>query len=409
LGGSLTGAGGPGPDPHGPAVDLLPGSAVVSRKLAINRLRERRPLDQAAVDRFLARHDVPIVEGSRCTFLFRGQVDEVVLVHRTVGLPDRLPMRRLRDTDVWYVVVELPERSRFEYQLELIRGEHRERINDPLNHRQAHSPMGAVSVCYARGYEVPEWTRPDPESRPGSLTELMVPSRALRRDCRVTVYLPARFRQTTRYPLLIVHDGSDYLGYAAAKTVLDNLIHRLDMAETVVAFIDPGDRLAEYADSPAHARYVSAELLPRLEAELPLIGEPPARALMGCSFGAVASLSTAYRYPHHWGALLLQSGSFVFTDIGNDHGGGPVFEPVVRFVNRYRAAPRKVAERLFVSCGVYEPLIVRNRSMVPTFEAAGMTVRYVEARDGHSWENWRDRLREGLSWVFPGPQKLFYE
>ena len=64
---------------------------------------------------------------------------------------------------------------------------------------------------------------------------------------------------------------------------------------------------------------------------------------------------------------------------------------------------------VFVSCGVYEPLIVRNRSMVPTFESAGMTVRYVEARDGHSWENWRDRLREGLSWIFPGPQKFFYE
>jgi enterochelin esterase family protein len=47
--------------------------------------------------------------------------------------------------------------------------------------------------------------------------------------------------------------------------------------------------------------------------------------------------------------------------------------------------------------------------MVPTFEAAGMAVRYVEARDGHSWENWRDRLREGLSWIFPGPQKFYYE
>ena len=40
----------------------------VVAKLAINRLRERRPLDEAAVDRFLARHEVTIVEGSRCTF-----------------------------------------------------------------------------------------------------------------------------------------------------------------------------------------------------------------------------------------------------------------------------------------------------------------------------------------------------
>ena len=244
---------------------------------------------------------------------------------------------------------------------------------------------------------------------PGRWCDLVVPSRALRRDCPVTLYLPARFRRTARYPLLIVHDGGDYLQYAAAKTVLDNLIHRLDVAEIVAAFIYPGDRLAEYANSAAHARFLTAELLPRLEEELPLAGTPSGRCLMGSSFGAVAALATAYRHPETYGSLLLQSGSFVFTDIGHDHGGGPPFEPVVRFVNRYRSAPRRVADRVFVSCGVYEPLIVPNRSMVPVFEAAGMAVRYVEARDGHSWENWRDRLREGLSWIFPGPQKFIYE
>jgi enterochelin esterase-like enzyme len=377
-----------------------------SRKLAINRLRERRPLGSAAVDRFLVRYEVPIVEGARCTFLYRGEADEVFLIHRIFGLPDHLPLRRLRGTDLWYVVLELPEGSRVEYQLEVVLGERRERINDPLNSHLAHSPMGSSSVCYAAGHQIPDWTRFDPDARPGSLTDLVVPSRALRRDCPVTLYRPARFRRTARYPLLIVHDGGDYLKYAAAKTVLDNLIHRLDVAELVAAFVYPGDRLAEYANSAAHARFLTAELLPRLEADLPLGG---ARCLMGSSFGAVASLSTAYRYPAVYGSLLLQSGSFVFTDIGHDHGGGPPFEPVVRFMNRYRAAPRRVADRVFVSCGVYEPLIVPNRSMVPVFEAAGMAVRYVEARDGHSWENWRDRMRDGLSWIFPGPQKFFYE
>ena len=60
----------------------------------------------------------------------------------------------------------------------------------------------------------------------------------------------------------------------------------------------------------------------------------------GASFGAVASLSVARRYPETFGALLLQSGSFVFTDIGADHGGGPAYDPVVNFVNRYRAKER---------------------------------------------------------------------
>jgi enterochelin esterase-like enzyme len=385
------------------------GSRPAGGKLAINRLRDRRPLLPVTVDRFLARHEIPIVEGSRCTFLYRGEADAVFIVHRTFGLPDHLPLRRLRGTDLWYAVLELPDGSRIEYQLEVVRGEHRERLNDPLNPRVANSPVGSSSVCYARGHEIPDWTQPDPEARPGSLAELSVPSRALRRDAKMTVYLPARFRRTGRYPLLIVHDGSDYLQYAAAQTVLDNLIHRLDVAELIVAFTDPGDRLTEYANSAAHARYLVAELMPRLAEEFPLAPGPGSRCLMGASFGAVAALSAAYRYPGEFGSLLLQSGSFVFTDIGHDHGGGPPFEPVVRFVNRYRAAPRRVADRVFVSCGIYEPLIVPNRSMIPVFESAGMTVRYTEARDVHSWENWRDRMREGLSWIFPGPQKYFYE
>ena len=382
---------------------------AVSRKLAINRLRDRRPLDPATVDRFLARNEVPIVEGARCTFLYRGEADEVFLVHRIFGLPDHMPLRRLHGTDLWYVVLELPEGSRVEYQLEVARGGQRQRINDPLNPKLARSPVGDSSVCYASGHVIPEWTAFDPEARPGSLVDMVVPSRALRRDAKVTLYLPARFRRSARYPLLVVHDGGDYLGFADAKTVLDNLIHRLDVADIVVAFTYPGDRLTEYANSAAHARYLTAELLPRLEAELPLVARPSGRCLMGSSFGGVASLATAYRYPEVYGSLLLQSGSFVFTDIGQNHGGGPPFEPVVRFINRYRAAPRRVADRLFVSCGVYEPLIIPNRSMVPVFEGAGMTVRYVEARDGHSWENWRDRLQAGLSWIFPGPQKFFYE
>ena len=67
-----------------------------------------------------------------------------------------------------------------------------------------------------------------------------------------------------RYPLLIVHDGDDYLNYAALKTVLDNLIHRGEVAQMVVAFVPPGNRLVEYANHAPHARFVARELVPFL-------------------------------------------------------------------------------------------------------------------------------------------------
>jgi enterochelin esterase family protein len=376
---------------------------------AINRLKAEEPLDAEAVNRFLEHHEVPIIEGPHCTFVWRGEADEVWLCQRIVGLPDRMPLRRLRGTDLWHLALELPEGSRIEYQLEIRRGEHYERFNDPLNSNFSHSPMGSSSVCFGVGYETPDWTLPDPEARPGELRDLVIRSRALDRDARVTLYLPARFRSTATYPVLVVHDGGDFLQYAAMQTVLDNLIHRMDVAATVVAFTYPEDRLAEYANSAAHSRFLSDELLPELEVSLPLVGQRAGRCLLGSSFGAVASLAAANRSPEAYGNLVLMSGSFVFTDIGTDHGGGPAFDPVVKFVNRYRAKPRRVADKLFMTCGVYEPLIVPNRSMAHVFESTGMDVRYTEARDGHSWENWRDQLRDALAWIYPGSQKLYYE
>jgi enterochelin esterase family protein len=82
---------------------------------------------------------------------------------------------------------------------------------------------------------------------------------------------------------------------------------------------------------------------------------------------------------------------------------------VVQFVNGYRAHPTKVVERIYLSCGIYESLIYENRSMVPLFQGTGTQVRYEEARDGHNWENWRDRLRVALSWLSPGPLWMVYE
>ena len=135
--------------------------------LAINRLKSAKPLDAEAVDRFLARHEVPVVEGARCTFLWRGEADEAWVCQRIVGLPDRIPLRRLHGTDLWYLVLELPKGSRVEYQIEIRRGDHYERFNDPLNEKRSHSPMGSSSLAFGAGYETPDWVLAGSRRPPG--------------------------------------------------------------------------------------------------------------------------------------------------------------------------------------------------------------------------------------------------
>jgi enterochelin esterase-like enzyme len=324
------------------------------------------------------------------------------------GLSTAQAMQVVEGTDIWVLRMELPDKSRFEYKFEVVRGGHRDLVLDELNDVQASDPFGSNSVCQGHGYKRPAWTLTDPEARKGSLTGFQMYSEAFESQRDIQVYLPARFRKSRNYPLLVVHDGADYLHYADFQTVLDNLIHRLEIPAMVVAMTQSPDRLVEYTGDLRHARFIGDELLRELNAKLPLIDSNNARGLMGASLGAVASLHTARQYPNRFGQLLLQSGSFAFSDLGK-HQKGPIFDPVVRFVNDYRKNPFALAEKIYMSCGVYESLIYENRSLVPLLQAQGMQVKYEEARDAHNWENWRDRLRNGLSWLFPGPLWMVYE
>jgi enterochelin esterase-like enzyme len=376
--------------------------------LAIERLKAEGTPSPERIDHFLRDHHFPLVEGGSVTFAYRGQADAVLLQHFIYGLPTSQPFARIDGSDLWYLILELPRESSMQYKLNVIHGDDHNWILDPLNSHRALDPYGANSVCHTEGIARPDWTYPDPVARPGDLIKIRTKSRALGHFRDTLLYLPARFRRSRRYPLLLVHDGSDYLRFADIKTVFDNLIHRMEVAPMIIALTNSPDRLHDYADNEAHARYLVEELMPRLERDFPIRPEPAARGLMGASFGGVACLSTAWRYPGRFGRLLLQSGSFAFTDIGANKRG-PAFEPVVRFVNAFRQNPGKPSEKVFVSCGTYETLIYENRSMVPLLQSIGMDVKYVEARDSHNWENWRDRLREGLSWLFPGPLWMVYE
>jgi len=374
----------------------------------LGELRAGHALSEEQIEAFLAAHTFPLVEGQTVTFVFRGEADEVKLRHWIYGLPSAQSLTRVADTQLWFLSLDLPPSSRVEYKFEVYRGRHFELVVDPLNPHVATDPMGVNSVVHAEGYEVPDFTLYDPFARPGSLETTILASRAFGEPRPLQVYLPARFRPTRRYPLLVVHDGSDFLRYAGLKTVLDNLIHRLEIPPLIAVLTDSSRRLTEYADDERHARYLAEELLPAMEERYPLARTPDARCLLGASFGAVASLSAAWRHPGVFGNLALLSGSFAFTDIGA-HDRGPVFDPVVDFVNAFRAAPGRPAERVYLACGIYESLIYYNRSLLPLLQATGMSVRLTEARDGHNWENWRDRLREGLSWLFPGPLWMVYE
>ncbi len=105
--------------PRGEPPERALGSA--RRPIAIAKLLDSGSLDTAAIDAWLAAHSVPIVEGTAVTFLFRGEAEAVQLRHFIYGLQSTQPFTRVEATDLWYLVLEIPAASRFEYKIEVVR------------------------------------------------------------------------------------------------------------------------------------------------------------------------------------------------------------------------------------------------------------------------------------------------
>lgn len=370
-------------------------------------LNDQEP-SASAIDAFIASQSFPLVDDNKITFVYRGTADQLLLRCWISGLNTAQPFERIESTDLWAVTIELPAGSRIEYKFERIANGQQELITDPLNPVLARDPFGANSVCQGSGYLRPDWSEPDNDAPTGRFESAQVNSTAFGGTRDIQIYLPARYRSQRRYPLLIVHDGFDYLQFAALGTVLDNLIHRLEIPQLIVACTQSPDRLREYAGDNRHAAFIREDLLEFMRREYPVIEDSSATAIMGASFGGVAALHAAWRYPDVFGSLLLQSGSFAFTDLGH-HKRGPVFDPVVAFMNEFRKNPGKPADKIYMCCGIYESLIYENRSLVPLLQRQKIDLLFEEARDAHNWENWRDRLRTGLSWLFPGPMWMVYE
>ena len=180
------------------------------------------------------------------------------------------------------LALDVPDGSRLEYKLEVADSWGQHLVEDPLNPNVAHATRSAPTRCARRGATSALWVRHADDVPPGTFRELVAVERGLRPDRHTTVYVPAAgLDDGGPAPLVVVHDGGDYLRYAGARTVLDNLVHGAVIPPAYAAFVQPGERLVEYADDPRHVELLTDELVPRLEAELPAARHAGGRCLDG--------------------------------------------------------------------------------------------------------------------------------
>ena len=352
-----------------------------------------------AIDRFLSAHEFPLTEPGAAIFAWRGEAERVALLRWIHAGIDRAPLERVPGTDLWLRRLAVEDGGRFEYKLAVAwPGGHEEWILDPRNPARAGDPFGENSVCRTWGYARPEWSVPR-GAPAGRIEALSVESPTFGERREERIYLPAGHDAHAPHPLVVIHDGADFMTYADLAASLDNLIAAGDLPPLVALLVQTRDRMGEYPRGRRHARYLVRELLPAVAARHRISERPAERVLLGASLGAVASLATAFRYPGVFGGLVLHSGTFILDERALERRAHPVFHRAARLMRALRRAPDLPGTRAFVSTGELEGLAEENRALASFLRGRGVDVLFRSAWDGHHWHNWRDQLREGLMWV----------
>lgn len=152
----------------------------------------------------------------------------------------------------------------------------------------------------------------------------------VRKARKIFVYIPAAYKDGSKAPLLIMHDGPSNLNLV--RNALDNLTTGNSDKRSLPAFIaiaieNGGDdskgsqRGLEYDTmSDRLARFVQEEVLPavlknpEIRAVYPKIAfteDPWGKAVMGCSSGGAAALTMGWFRPDLFRRLITYSGTFV--------------------------------------------------------------------------------------------------
>jgi enterochelin esterase family protein len=345
------------------------------------------PARQAAVDSFLARlpgGTAPLVGDSLAHFIFRGPGKRIALAGDLNGWEPVNSFTHVPGTDFWHLTLELPPDARLDYKLVTDQGQW---LLDPLNPRQCTGGFGPNSELAMPAYVDPVeiLDHGHPPCRIVTLERVLSPQLGNQRT--VKLVLPPRFDPAAAHPLLIIHDGLEYITLARLDRVLAHLAAgRPDWVLPICVCVPPVNRTEEYVGNQREGfgNFLVDTVLPLVAGRLGL-PVPERLGSLGASNGGAISLFLASRYPGRFDRLGLMSPSVP----------DELLDRVL--------APSDSAPRIYLNWGSYDllPLLPMIRNLADRLAAS--EVPYLARRypEGHSWGLWRATLDEALVFLYP--------
>ena len=363
----------------------------------LSRIEAER--DSAARDDLISRYvdsikalGRPLVSDSTVYLIYTGSARRVTVPSDLNGWnPTADSMNRVAGSDLFYLARTVDEHARFEYKFYV----DSTWILDPLNLQQAMGGHGPNSEVWMPLYSPPREIEYRTDIRHGTVDTVRFASTLLGRTHPVFVYKPDGYRKSrTKYPVIYVTDGGEYISLALMLNVLDNLIADKRIEPVVGVFMDPrtdvrdpmtSKRMTDYALSDTFVKAVVGELRQQMMKKYRLTNDPGQTAILGASLGALIATYAAYQHPEVFGLCAAQSPAFWWND-----------DAIIKLFESGTRRPIK----FYIDTGTIRDAQEKANKMREVLTSKGYEVMYGEHPEGHNWVNWRARLATLLTYFW---------
>ena len=340
------------------------------------------------VDSFMnAVGSLPLIESDTVAhFIYRGSVSSVTVPgDANEWNTSAFPMVRLSTTDLWYHTRSFESSARLDYKFVLNGSTW---ILDPRNPHTVSGGFGPNSELRMPAYIPAPEIQFYPGIPHGQLWDTTFFSVNLGNSRTVRIYTPPGYQTSTdSFPVVLFHDGLEYVTLAQANNCIDYLVSQNRILPLIAVFVPPVNRTAEYAGNQMNqfSAFIVDELMSYVAARFRTRRDPAGRAVLGASNGGNISLWLGLNYPSVFGNVAAQSSNI----IGAISSG-------------FQNSPR-LDLKLYLDLGTYDiaALIPLVRNFIPILQSRGYVYRYDEFYEGHSWGNWRAHVDNALEMFFP--------
>jgi enterochelin esterase family protein len=278
-------------------------------------------------------------------------------------------------------------------------------VVDPRNPKTSESNENTWSLVLVPGAD---WldTRDVPH---GAVSEVTYWSSTLKRFRRLHAYTPPGYESSQdKYPIFyLLHGAFDsddsWSSVGRAGFILDNLI-AAGKAKPMVVVMPHGHTGPFSFGMPLSGEFEPefvTDIMPQMEKRYRVFTDRQHRAMAGLSMGGAQTLNIGIPHLDQFSYLGVYS-SGIFGIAGGPGGNspqGPTFEEK----NKAILDDPKLKEGLklfWFATGKDDFLVATSRATVEMFKHHQFNVIYKETDGAHTWDNWRDYLREFAPQLF---------